>query len=54
MDVDVKFGDSTNYSTLVVAPVLRSFVQYLIAFCRRLKAAGDVISGRFVKQIFPR
>ena len=29
-------------------PVLRTFVQYLITFCSRLKAASKVISGKFV------
>ena len=41
MDVSVKFGDSMLNSG-------RIFVQYLIAFCIRLEAAGDVISCRFV------
>ena len=31
------------------APILRTFVQFLIAFCSRLEAASDIISGRLVK-----
>ena len=43
-----------NYLTLwPVAPVLRSFVQYLIAFCSRLKAASDDMFGRFVGLTVP-
>ena len=32
---------------LSTAPVVRTFVQYLIVFCSWLEAAIDVISGRF-------
>ena len=43
MDVRVKLGDymilGLSYLTLWTAgPVLRTFVQYLIAFCSRLEA----------------
>ena len=31
------------------APVLRTFVQYFIAFCSRPEAASDMSSGRFVR-----
>ena len=31
------------------APVLRTFVQYLIAFCSRPETASDFISGKYVK-----
>ena len=35
-------------------PVLRiTFVQYLIAFCSRLEATSDLISGRFVGTLIP-
>ena len=38
----------SNYFTLCPAgPVLRTFVQYLIAFYSRPEASGDVIFGRF-------
>ena len=30
---------------------MRTFVQYLIAFCSQLEAASDVISGRFARLI---
>ena len=33
------------------APVRRTFVQYLIAFCSRPESVSDVISGRFVGPI---
>ena len=43
-----------NYSTISPAgPVLRTFVQTLIAFCSRPEAAGDVISDRFLGPIVP-
>ena len=32
---------------------LRTFVQYLIAFCSQPKAGSDVISGWFVSLIIP-
>ena len=41
------------YSTLPTAPILRTFVQYLIAYGDRLETASDVISGRFVGPIVP-
>ena len=34
-----------------VAPVLRTFVEYLIAFCSPLEKASDVISDRFMRPI---
>ena len=43
-----------NYSTLWPAePVLRTFVQNLIAFCSNMETASDVISGNFVGSIVP-
>ena len=56
MDVRVKFGDSMLnsadfFNALPAAPVLRTFVQYLIAFFGRPEAAIDVICGAFVGQI---
>ena len=39
--------------SLAGGPVLRTFVQYLIAFCSRPETASDVISGRFVGSIVP-
>ena len=48
MDVRVKFAESDS---LPAAPVLRTFVQYLIAFGSRQEAASDVISGMFVRLI---
>ena len=39
------------FDSLPTAPVLRTFAQYLIAFCSRLETASDVISGRFVGSI---
>ena len=59
MDICAKFGyyrlnSGRIYSTLwPAAPILRTFVQYLIAFCSRPEAASDVISGRFVRPIVP-
>ena len=37
----------------LAGPVLRNFVQYLIAFCSRSEAASDVISGALVKPTVP-
>ena len=34
---------------LLAVSVLRTFVQYLIAFCSRLGTASDVIAGKFVE-----
>ena len=50
MDDRVKFGVlgytvADLLDSLPAAPVLRTFVQYLIALCSRLEAACDVISG---------
>ena len=39
------------FESVLAAPVLRTFVQYLIAFCSRPKGPGDVISGRSVELI---
>ena len=41
------------FDTLLAAPVLRIFVQYLTAFCSRSEAASDVISSTFVGPIVP-
>ena len=38
---------------LLVALVLHTFVQYLIAFCNQLETASDVISARFVRLTVP-
>ena len=35
-------------ASMTTAPVLHTFVLYLIAFCSRLETACNVISGRFV------
>ena len=44
----------SNYSTLwPTAPVLRTFMQHLIAFCSRPEAASDAIAGKFVGPIVP-
>ena len=40
-----------NYYSLPAASVLRSFVQYLVAFSSWPKAATDVISGKFLRPI---
>ena len=41
-----------GYSTRWPAgPVLRTFAQYLVAFCTRLEAASDIISGVAVGQV---
>ena len=41
-----------NYAASVLAaPVLRTIVQYLIAFCSRPETASDIISGRLVGPI---
>ena len=39
------------FDSCPAGPVLRTVVQYLIAFCSRLEAASDVISGTFVGPI---
>ena len=41
------------FDSLLAAPALRTFVQYLIAFCSQPEAATDVISGNFVWPIVP-
>ena len=41
------------FHSLPAAPNLRTFVQYLIAFCSQHETASDVISGKFVKPIVP-
>ena len=54
MDVHVKLGDFTVaklFDSLPPEPVIRTFVQYLIAFCSRPKAASDIISGVAVEQV---
>ena len=58
MDVRVKCDDSKlnsgNYSTLwPSAPILHTFVQYIIAFCSRPEAGKDVIVGRFGRRLVP-
>ena len=58
VDVRVKFGDSSFrltelFDSLPAAPVLHTFVQYLIPVCSRQEAASDVLSGRFVMLIVP-
>ena len=41
------------FHSLLAGPVLRTFVQYSIAFCTRQEAANDVMSGLFVRLIVP-
>ena len=41
------------FDSLAAAPVLHTFVQYLIASCSRLEAASDVMSGRFLGLTVP-
>ena len=58
MDIRVKFGDSMLNSGQIIqllpaAPVLRTFVQYLMVFCSRPETAWDVISSRFVELTVP-
>ena len=36
------------FDSLVAALVLRTFVQYITAFCSRLEAANNITSSRFV------
>ena len=58
MDVRVKFGNSRLNSCRIIrlftgrAHFMR-FVQYLIAFCTRPEAAGDVISRKFMGLTVP-
>ena len=46
MDVHVSFGEVKQW-------VLRTFVQYLIAFCGRPEEGSDVVSGRLVWPAVP-
>ena len=39
------------FDSLPAGPILRTFVQYLIAFCSRLEVACDVIFGVAVDQV---
>ena len=53
MDVRVEFGDSVLNSGRIIrlfagAPVIRTFVQYLVAFSSPAEAASEVISSSFV------
>ena len=41
------------FDSLSAAPVLRKFVQYLIAFSSRRETAIGVLSGRFVGPFVP-
>ena len=52
-EVSASFGDSRlNSGRLCLAiPVLRTFEQYLNAFCSLPEVASDVISSRFVRPI---
>ena len=34
-------------------PVLRTSMQYSVAFCNRLEAASDVVSSRIVRPVVP-
>ena len=59
LNVHAKFGTSRLHCGRIIRlfvdrTVLRTFVQYLIAFCSRPEKASDVISGRFVRQIATR
>ena len=56
MDVRGEFGDFRLKVTELVdrlagCTCLRTYEQYLIAFCSRLEAAGDVVSCRFMNPI---
>ena len=37
--------------SMPTAPALRTFVEYLIAFCSRTETASDVVSSQFVQHI---
>ena len=39
------------FDSLSAAPVLRTFVKYLTAFCSRLEATSDVISCSAVEHV---
>ena len=41
------------FDSLLAGPVLRTFMQYPIAFCSRTQADSDVIPGRLVMLIVP-
>ena len=41
------------FDHLPARPVLRTFMQYFIAFCSRPESANDVIAGVFVGLIVP-
>ena len=56
----VKFCNSTLNSGRIIrpdplptAPVLRTFVPYLIAFCRQTEASSDVITCSCARPILP-
>ena len=59
MDDHVTFGDSMinnmiiKINSLPAAPVLRTFVQYLVTFCSRPDDASDFISGSIWGPIIP-
>ena len=58
MGVCEKFGYSMLNSGRTIrlwpsVPVLRTCVQYFIAFCSRLETASDVVSSKFVRPIIP-
>ena len=58
MDGIIKIDDSTLNSGRIIglflaAPVLRTFVQYLAAFCSPPETASDVISAWFVRLTVP-
>ena len=42
-----------HHYAMPVAPVFRTFVQYLISFSSRLEAASDVVSDRIVRLADP-
>ena len=50
MSVDCQ-GDAAHHPSY--GPLLRTFMQYLFAFCSRLEAASDVVSTGFVRLIVP-
>ena len=39
------------FESFPASPVLRTFVQYLIAFCSRLERATDALSSRYIEQV---
>ena len=42
-----------SFNSLLAAPVLRTFVHYLISFCSRPETACDVIFDKFVRLTVP-